>query len=390
MTETKQTGSLFDSREVWAAEPLVAVEALLKSPEYLQTGMPRAHPGPGPSDKASKVTQLSDDSVNVYRAMFGKYMTVLADMGCPSVVEVTEEQISQFFEGEAMAKAKKETVNRYRRLLERVYDFLVSRGYIETNPVNAWLANFREHHSNRKPEDGKDRSQPDVIDQGTVLRLREWLRDLGQRANSDGDWRTLRNVVAAMLSVGTGLRARELQLLKRSQLTIRRKAPAGEKIEIYIPMGATVRTGQMHRVMVDALAEDLVMAWHDLRFVSGVRPVPGAEAKVLPGDSLFIGIGREQGRNAAKHSNELSVTNFNRALKKFAGQAKEEGVIDEMQQWLLCRGAQGLRRAYALVEIQSEAKPTDLRIKMGLHLEASVKKYEHQLKAGVRTARAKV
>jgi site-specific recombinase XerC len=404
MADTPESGSLFDSREVWEADPLEAIGGLLNSSDYILTGKPRAYPGGAAPSETPTASKLSDGSKVVYKAMLGKFLAAMSDQGCQSLFAVSEPNIDLFFEGLAKADAKRETVNRYRRLLERVFDYLVSRDFIEVNPVTQWLKVYKESHQNKKPEDKSPESKPDIVDQETVHRLRRWLRDVGQAAHNADDWRTLRNVVAAMLGVGAGLRAKELQMLVRGQFTIRPGAADGEKVEIFVPPGRTVRTAQEHRVMADSLSEDLLMTWYDLRFAIGIRPTLSANPVVPPGQRVFVGVGREQGKAATPSkarkaksakirdpdaANELSVSYFNRALKELAKRAIDEGIIGEADKWLLCRGAQGLRRAYALGEIQAEAKPQDLRLKLGLHLEESVRRIGSQLKARVRAPRIK-
>jgi integrase/recombinase XerC len=353
-------GTLLDGLETWRHEPLVAFMSLLASKhgEFQRTNNSTA---PLPENH-----RLRNNSAIVYEAMFNKF---LAPLGV-QFVDVKSSQVESFLVGELGNKTK-ETAWRYVRLLERVYDHLVTRGFLQVNPVTDWVQ--ARISAGQSPKVGRESPEPTVVTLADVGRIQDWLYTKGKSEMRAGNWRAARDVTLASVSLGTGMRCAELLVLSRKQVKHWPGSSADQRFEFNIPGWASVATARAHATQADVACVDLMEQWWAQRWTGFAVPSrTEAPAKnVLPeGELLFP---------ASLKGGSLDPSTLFKNLKRLAKSAVADGALCERTQWVLTRGAQGLRRAYVLTEIEAGTTDPLLAYRMGLWFQRSVRRYREQL-----------
>lgn len=368
---SRAPGSLLDSDETWRHEPMVAFMSLLTSRggDFQRTNnstsvLPEGH-------------QMRENSALVYEAMFNKYVTHLAEREV-QFVDALPEHVDSFLTG-ALGRNTKETAWRYLRLLERVYDHLVERGIIEANAVTGWVQ--ARIASGESPRVGRECAAPALVTLADVGRIQDWLYTKGRAEMAAGNWRAARDLTLGSLSLGTGMRCAELLVLSKKQVKHWPGSSADQRFEFDIPGWASVATARAHATQADVACVDLMEQWWAQRWSGFPSPSRiGSECrKVLPaGDLVFP---------ASLTGTGLDPSTVFKNLKRLAKAAVDAGVLSERTQWVLSRGAQGLRRAYALTELEAGAADQLVTYRMGLWHQRSVRRYREQLGA-VQRARA--
>lgn len=364
--------SLFDHPDIWRENPREALDALLQSQEFGATSRAHSQAG-GQSDAGASPTNpraMAADSVKVYQAMFTRYLRHLAKRGAgiredgraPSLLEATDEDVGTFLRGD-LARVSAETLWRYVRLLERVHEHLVKRGWREdgVNPVSDWVRNNAIDGSLREMVAARPRAQETTVSPAVVAVLGDWLERVTTQQLDAGHWREARDSVLASLSLGTGLRYAELVKLRRGQLTSADDAaPEQGGFELDVPGWASVDTARPHRVFVTGASARALGAWLRRRWDAG----EGIGRAV--GDLVFpAGLGGK----------ELSPATMYRNLADLCENAMRSGVLDESSRWVLSTGAQGLRRAHVIAELALGRDPELLTERLGHWRQRSVMKY---------------
>lgn len=362
LTSAQRQESLLDGEGFWRYEPMVAFESLIKAEAFRRTNRStegKAYDPKGPSSV-------------VYKAMFNKALKHLAACSI-AFVDAQEQHIRSFLEPEEKSKTglkdvTKETAWRYVRLLERTYDHLVEREIITSNPVSAWIQ--KQLDDGESPRIGRDSNAPDLISRADVCRLQDWLTLRGTAELAQGNWRAARDITLASVSLGSGMRCTELLKLERKQVKHWPGASRDLRFEFDIPRGATVATAKEHGTMADESCVDLMEKWWSVRWTGFPSKVGRRSNLPVPGVQVFPRNLKGQPLNPS--------TLFNN-LKDLARHARAQGILNDSTDWVLRRGAQGLRRAYALSELQAGAPDALLTYRLGHHDHRGVKRIRGKL-----------
>ncbi|MEJ6002632.1 hypothetical protein [Paucibacter soli] len=353
---TQTTNSLFD----WEGMPELAFISLVKSEEFNRTSTSSS-----PMKAGQKVR---DNSVEVYQTMFSKFLGHLDSMST-SLMATEPRHIGAFVEG-ALRNTTRETAWRYIRLLERVFLHLVANELLQRNPVTDWV--HMKIDSGESPKVGRTQAPPDFIDEATVWRLQDWLYSKGRAEIASGNWRVARDLTLCSISLGSGLRCAELLLLTRERVKHFPGSSAQDRFEFSIPKSCTVPTSREHSSYASEASVDLMEMWWSRRWTGFSRNGIAAAGVALPaGDLVFP---------ATLSGKELDSTTVYRNLKNLSKEAMSCGILTDETKWVLCRGAQGLRRAFALTEIKAGSSDHLLQYRLGLWNQRSVRRYKEQLK----------
>lgn len=346
-----KTDSVPDTVDGWLGRPADAFKQYIKSEHFKNSNRSSRKP---PANQA-----MRDASVDMYLTMFNRYLRFLKQFNC-TLIEPTPKAIAMFFEGELHSLAKA-TFGRYLRLLERIYDHLLEIGAPKPNLVTAWVQE-RIRLGERPDAHVHVGDPPHFVTPAQVCRLQDWLCIRGKRALEAGIWHEARDLTLASLSLGSGMRYLELALLKQSLVKYLPNVPEGDRFTFDIDRLNTVGTGREHRTiaLVDCVA--LFEAWWLKRWT-----------KDLP-QSMFVFPSMRTGQS-------LNKVPLYRSLCGFADEAVEAKVLDESSRWVLERGVQGLRRAYALTHLLRGRSSVVLSERMGLVHPRSVKRYEDEVRA---------
>jgi integrase len=360
--------TLLDNEGTWRYEPLVAFMSLLtsKDGDFQRTNnstsvLPDGH-------------QMRENSALVYEAMFNKFLAHIGDLGI-QFIDVQISHVDSFLTGQLGGNTK-ETAWRYLRLLERVYDHLVERGILKVNPVTDWVQG--RIAAGESPRVGREGAAPALVSMADVSRIQDWLHTQGKAEMLAGNWRAARDLTLGSLSLGTGMRCAELLVLSRKQVKHWPGSSADQRFEFDIPGWASVATARAHATQADVACVDLMEQWWAHRWTGfPVRARIGSETrKVLPAGELVF--------PASLNGNGLDPSTVFKNLKRLAKGAVEAGVLCERNQWVLSRGAQGLRRAYALTELEAGSADQLVTYRMGLWHQRSVRRYREQAGASRR------
>jgi hypothetical protein len=177
------------------------------------------------------------------------------------------------------------------------------------------------------------------------------------------------------------MRCTELLVLGRGQVQHRPDTPGADAFRFNIPPRATVRTAREHDTATGKgcpkACVETMQAWWHLRWTDGFRcGIDGAQRHVAQGDLVFP---------ATLDGRALSRTTLYNSFKEMAQAALEAGALTAQTQWMLTNGAQGLRRAFVLSQLESGADPALLAYRLGHYGERAVHDYQRQLDSSKRT-----
>lgn len=141
---------------------------------------------------------LRDSSVRVYASWWARYLAFLEARGA-AVCSADTEEVSAF-----LAQYQGNTAIRYFRLLQRVYAFALSKGWVPHNPADALQGQFLREEARVK-----------IVAPGP-----EHLRALHRPLAQDAPWRHVRNRALALLCVEAGPRQGELSRLTWQDLSL--------------------------------------------------------------------------------------------------------------------------------------------------------------------------
>lgn len=362
---------LADVEGAWHANPAKAFISLLDTASFKASSkstskLPRGH-------------KTKPDSAKVYEKMFAKYMRHLEAQGS-NLLGAKAEHVDSFLLG-VLGGSTKDTVWRYLRLFERVYDHLVSSGFSESNPFTTWVKGRLKE--NKSPKVGRDGAVPPVITRAEVERLQDWLYTRFLEQFKAGRWTMARDLTLGSLSLGSGLRCAELLMFTKDQVKDWEAGGRDERYRIEVPPNRTVRTGKEHQTSLDPTCVDIFSRYFTARQQGFPMPL-GLDGEPSPtlvpaGDLVFP---------ANMDGGPLMVQTVYRSLKRFATLAKEEGVLDSNVTWVLTTGAQGLRRAFAQTELEQGASGELLENRLGYRSPRSVRKLRERIAMASKRATA--
>lgn len=357
---------LFDNEAVWHSNPAEAFRALITETAFGRTRSAEAVARPND-------LRMAADSAAVYMTMFGRYVQFLGEQGV-ALPRVGVPEVGRFFEQALSARRplSRSTYRRYLRLIERVYEHLKDRGIVSANPVSAWVQAGQEQPTQAQL---RPNAVPPMAGAAEVLRLHQWLHERGRLARVNDDWKALRNVALASLALGAGMRCTELLVLARDQVQHRPDAHGEDPFRFTIPPRATVRTAREHETATGKgcprLCVETMQAWWHLRWTDGFRcGIEGAQRHVAQGALVFP---------ATLDGRSLSRTTLFTGFKALAQEAVKAGALTVQSEWMLTTGAQGLRRAFVLSQLEGGADPALLAYRLGHHGERAVQDYQRQL-----------
>lgn len=223
---TDQTPSLFDSDDAWNAEPIEAFTAWLLTPDFVTRG--------------GQAQPLRASSAYVYQAMGGKFIREVLIEGKRGWSSISRDDVQQFLErGQLKAGIR----NRYIRLLERLFDDLLSRGIARVNPARGLAVKGLKAKSN----DSTVWLSPDQ-EEAVLTSL-----------SAGEDWRAQRNRAIVAMVLGGGVKVSELVKLKSSSIGLRQ-----EDGSAWLTIQA-VGAGRVHRTRLTPLAAKIIQVWLSTR-----------------------------------------------------------------------------------------------------------------------------
>lgn len=376
------TQSLFDTEEFWRRDPSAALGALLASHAFADSSKKT---GADTGEDSKPPRTMAGGSTKVYCSMFLKYARQVEELGGAwsrkherdkkSVIDADANDVSRFLT-QGIGQVAMETLNRYIRLLERVHDHLVARGWQSRNPVSECMQQLSKTGGLEALRLGRKPPADPSISAEAVTSLRHWLLKKGRLALTNSDWARARDLTLASLCIGTGLRFAELQQLGRQQvampLDLTSVAGVGSTIELNLPVWASAPTARGHRVFADGECAQMLQAWCAARWASG------ESIGAVPGELVFP---------ANEAGGKLSAPQLYRSLKALGAEAGDDGVLVASDLWVLSTGAQGLRRAYVLSELARGKEKELLTERLGHWRQRSVKKYDQAVRRGAGTKR---
>lgn len=357
---------LFDAAEDWVHQPMKAFEALLVSDLFKTSGK-------SPVTKPDR-PGITPGTATVYRAMFGRFLRHLAQRQTNMLI-CSASDIDTFLR-EELANQSESTTGRYIRLVERVVEHLVIRGLREVNPVADWrryslraadlgATAVAKDGGGLRAKVGRPVDDIDPVTPETVSQVLDWIVKQGSLAISEHRWRDGRDLTLAALCLGFGLRCAEVVKLHRDQVTYKPSAPLSDRFSINIPSWATAKTAKSHSAMATAGGVTLLDHWWRARW-NGVD----AEGKV-PGAQLLFPSGMS--------GKPMSPSAIFKNLRRWSARAVDDGALASSHAWVLSTGAQGLRRAHLMSEIQRGTDQHLLAFKMGYWTHSSIAKSAKKL-----------
>ncbi|MFK4705844.1 integrase [Roseateles asaccharophilus] len=354
--------SLFDAADFWESTPDLAFTSLLNSTEFHRTNESSS---PVKADQA-----VRHSSILVYQSMFAKFLARLAARGT-NFLETSTEDFDAFIKQD-LEKATQETVWRYVRLIERVFQHLELNMMVSANPVSNWVSLRLATEGTAKA--GKEQAPPDMVTRAEIWGIQDWLYSRGRAELAAGNWRGARDLTMSSLSLGSGMRCAELLKLVKHRVRYDQRKPEERRFVFDLPISGSVETTFNHATVAHPSAVDLMTLWWRHRWEG--FPMPDGQAtrttSIPQGELVFP---------STLTGKAMDATTVFKNLKKWSEIAVLDGVLTEKTQWILARGAQGLRRAYALSEIESESSSDGIKFRMGLWDARSVRRYSEQVQA---------
>jgi integrase len=357
--------SLFDAKEVWRTEPMVAFQGLVVSDDYRATNR---------SSMALEMDRnMRDNSAKVYTSMFGKFMRHLTGRS-RTLLDTTHADVADFF-GAVLGESSSETRARYARLTERVFEHLMASEFVAFNPVSTWV---RANGGTDSRDIASAVPNNLVVTAGTVARLQDWMYTRGCAAIDIGDWKLARDLTLASLSLGTGLRCAELLRLHMSQVAYKKDTAAADRFQFEIPGWASADSVRAHRTPAGRNCADLLERWWNSRWEGF-------------GSALAIELGGNQCRApigllvfpSTLSGKPLTPSPLYRNLREHTDECVLAGILDDSNRWVLERGAQGLRRAFILTSLESGVDPELLTERLGHSDRRSIRRYGPNAQRGV-------
>lgn len=345
-----------DLRSLWRVDPAAAFERAVQTATFkLSSRSTRALPDGH---------NLRPNTLHVYKTMFGKFLGQLR----VHFLDARPGDVGRFMDS-GNSEVTRATKWRYLRLLERTYDHLVDGGIVQLNPVTAWV--LEQRHGGNPVKRGKEGKRPDHAPPDVVERLHDWLHTKGRAALEEGNWRLARDLALSSLSLGTGMRSSELRKLELKQVKHLPGSDASSRFDFHIPAHASVSTVKEHAAVANAACADLFEAWWQYRIREGRAGRMKKSAELNPRDLVFP---------ANLDGKELDPSTVYKSLNRLAALAIADGILVKGQtDWLLKRGAQGLRRAYTLSELTAGAGEEKLKVQLGMWEVRSVERYTEEL-----------
>lgn len=323
---------LFDTVEIWNANPREAFRSFVQSIEFVNLGR-----GQG---KNAEVKPLLPSSSRVYLSMFDRFSNWM-ELRNRRLGEVTSHDINMFLDepsenGGARLASKIRVV--YVRLLERVFQYLK----IDPNPASKVVKSFDVEFRR-----GREESKA-FLDDAEIMKFMSCLPpaprwDSENQVRRQIHWEKRRNRAILAILVGAGLKVSEVVKVRTESLLAPERNGA---IPIQMDSRDGEGTGRPHRPVVSPFAATEVQEWLKERVAIG-----------LPGPLLFP--------TAVDNAAPLDKSTVYRYAQKTFVRAG----IDVKRM-----GGRTLRNTYAIQELEHESLGLVLE-RLGHRVERSTERY---------------
>lgn len=273
--------SLFDSMEVWKAEPLIAFQAFVISPEFQLLGRRKLTAGIGAVPAAMRAS-----SARIYILMFGKFLRWLGERNL-QLLDVSNAHILAFLEHAPAAtdpqdnRPPKKDLNssiriRYLRIFERVFQ------HLQVQPNPARHAAFDIYRSGDKKLRGTDLDKVAMTAEEHASFMQALppasapvLPRLGELvgARHQRGWKRRRDRAMQAMMLGCGLKVSEIIGITINSMGA---VDATGCLAVTVSPASTAGTSRWHQTQLRAFAVNEVIAWKMER-----------EALQIPGTLLF-------------------------------------------------------------------------------------------------------
>lgn len=206
---------------LWKTAPLRAFISYICSPEYKKTAL-----------KERRKYTLSEESVNVYKAMFSRFLKFL-ETRQSNLFSVTPDDIyaflttTQSIDGKLVPVLESEIQYRYLRLLERIFTHLC----LESRPTdNLLFGPLKEHYKLR----GKNNGTVALTDAEVAVFMSSLPESSAERrpSRSHAGWKKRRDRALQCTVLGAGLTVSEIVSLKVSDIESSQQTDGTIKITI--------------------------------------------------------------------------------------------------------------------------------------------------------------
>lgn len=317
----------------WKEEPISAFIEFIQSTDFAKTALVTRKNG-----------RLSDQSINVYRAMFSRFLIYIYAIN-KTLFDVTPEEIYAFLTATYETKAGKKLIlesdiqNRYLRLLERVFT------YLECNPRptdNINLGRLKDHYQLR----GRDKQTVALNDVEITAFLSCLPAPMAKERSGrlSANWKKKRDRALQCVVLGAGLTVAEVVKLEIDAID--------SELQLDGSLGIQVNEYELENEF-----ENMHMTYMHSELVPELEAWLTERKKLFPqGTLIFPGTTGQQ----------LDKATVYRQIRKTFESAGIE---------LPRRGGRTLRNTFAIREIQSGTDSQELLHKMGLFEERSLEIY---------------
>lgn len=334
---------------------MVAFEALITSPKFVELGRrDRAH-APVVTEEVAAPVAVKSSSATVYRSMFGSLVRHLDAVGTP-FLEMTEDGFTAFLESKECTAAVRK---RYIRMVERVFDYLMSRGLVMRNPASLAAPQLLSQPTKALP-----REKPTTF----VSREHEneALSQVLRQMVASEDWRIVRDAAMVAILWGAGLKMYELRAMRVNWISGRHP-----EFEIQVPQ---VGVSRPHRVPLTGLHADCLAAWLSMRLKLGFQQPLLIVKSLTEGRLPYVPTVGPRGQKDPGMEHSSVYLRVKRALLQ-AG-------IDPAR-----LGGRALRNSYAVRELADGHDADLVEERLGLRAPESMGRYRAAVKRSKRAER---
>lgn len=269
--------SLFDNAKIWDANPLVAFEAFVLSPQFQLLGRRQLS-----QDRGAAPTAMRASSAKIYILMFGKFLRWIDERNI-HLIDVSSADIMAFLEHRPAGSDDENATQpgkdlnssiriRYLRIFERVFQ------HLRVHPNPARHAAFNIFKSGNKTLRGQDLDKVAMTDAEQAAFMAalpvapEPYRPVADAAGAQlaRGWKRRRDRAMQAMMLGAGLKVSEVIGIATDSVG---GADAIGCVPITVSPNSTAGTSRWHQTLLRPFAVREVLAWRDERTALNI---PGA------------------------------------------------------------------------------------------------------------------